>query len=136
MNINNTISDDLGNSNEYLSSRSTKKILTGNSIYRYNQKAEKSFIILAGEVETSIPLKTTNLYSQSRILKKGATIGLIDVLLGRNYSRSMTALSTCIVAEVTRNEFKSIFKSSNLTSFIFLKSLALAIENTCPGYWS
>ena len=117
-------------------SLNTKILLKDYKLYEYGESAKMSYMILEGEVESVSILKENQESSESRTLKKGEILGLIDIILERTYSRSVRAKTNCIFAEIEKDDIINILKKESLVASIILKSLAITIENHCPGYWS
>ncbi len=100
-------------------------------IYKEKEAIENIFIILDGLVESS----SSKSLSDKFILHKGSSLGLIDVILGRSFSRSMKAKSIVSLAVVDQKNLKNILKS-NAVAGVLIKSLAIDIDNKFPYIWS
>ena len=120
-NIQNTIS-----STPYLKSYETQLYRKGSIIYSEGEKINFIYIILNGEIESFLE-KNKNVNS-NLILKKGSSLGLMDFLLNRNYSKTMLAKKTSVLALVKKNYFFDFLKPFKYES-ILLKTLAMDIDN-------
>ena len=100
-------------------------------INKEKESIENIFIILDGLVESS----SSKSLSDKFILHKGSSLGLIDVILGRSFSRSMKAKSIVSLAVVDQKNLKNILKS-NAVAGVLIKSLAIDIDNKFPYMWS
>ena len=100
-------------------------------IYKEKEAIENIFIILDGLVESS----SSKSLSDKFILHKGSSLGLIDVILERSFSRSMKARSIVSLAVVDKKNLKNILKS-NAVAGVLIKSLAIDIDNKFPYIWS
>ena len=69
------------------------------------------------------------------ILKKGSSLGLMDFILNRNYSKTMRAKKTSVLALVKKNYFLNFLKPFKYES-ILLKTLAMDIDNQNKNLWS
>ena len=117
-------------------SLNTKILKKGDILYDQGENAKISYMILEGAVESVSILKENRESAEIRLLKKGQILGLIDIILESTYSRTMRAKTNCIFAEIEKDDIKNILKKESLVASIILKSLAITIENHCPGYWS
>ena len=127
-NIQNTIS-----STPYLKSYETQLYRKGSIIYSEGEKINFIYIILNGEIESFLE-KNKNVNS-NLILKKGSSLGLMDFLLNRNYSKTMLAKKTSVLALVKKNYFFDFLKPFKYES-ILLKTLAMDIDNQNKNLWS
>lgn len=100
-------------------------------IYKEKEAIENIFIILDGLVESSSSKSLRDKF----ILHKGSSLGLIDVILGRSFSRSMKAKSIVSLAVVDKKNLKNILKSNEVAG-VLIKSLAIDIDNKFPYIWS
>lgn len=118
--------------NFFASSKETKLFKKNEKIYEENQKVESIFIILDGSVKSksSISSKKKNI-----TLLKGSTLGLIDAILERPFSRSMVANCTTSLAVICKKELQDVFNNNKYSSLL-LKSLAIDIDNKYPDIWS
>ena len=121
------------NSNSYLKSYQTKLYRKGSIIYSKGEKINFVYIILNGEIESFlVKNKTVN---TNLILKKGSSLGLMDFILNRNYSKNMLAKKTSVLALVNKNYFLDFLKPFKYEA-ILLKTLAMDIDNQNKNLWS
>ena len=121
------------NSTPYLKSYETQLYKKGSIIYSKGEKINFIYIILNGEIESYlVKNKTVN---TNLILKKGSSLGLMDFILNRNYSKTMLAKKTSILALVNKNYFLDFLKPFKYES-ILLKTLAIDIDNQNKNLWS
>ena len=114
------------------SSEKTKLFRRNEVIYKEKDKVSDIFIILDGTVES----KTSNDIKDSQInLQKGSSLGLIDAILDRPYSRNMKAKSSVSVAVIEKKMIKNLL-ASNSFSGALIKSLVIDIDNKYPNTWS
>ena len=66
---------------------------------------------------------------------KGSSLGLIDVILGRSFSRNIIAKSIVSVTVVDKKNLKNILKENPIAA-VLIKSLAIDIDNKFPYLWS
>ena len=117
----------------YLKSYKTKLYRKGSIIYSKGEKINFVYIILNGEIESFlVKNKTVN---TNLILKKGSSLGLMDFILNRNYSKTMLAKKTSVLALVKKNYFLDFLKPFKYES-ILLKTLAMDIDNQNKNLWS
>ena len=109
----------------------TKLYKKNQVIYKEKEEINNVFIILDGMVESS----TTEIPKNSFILPKGSSLGFIDIILGRPFSRNMTAKSIVSLAIIKRIEIENIL-SLNAFSAALIKSLVIDIDNKYPRNWS
>ena len=126
--IHNTVS-----STPYLRSHETQLYRKGSIIYSKGEKINFIYIILNGEIESF--LEKNNIVNSNLILKKGSSLGLMDFLLNRNYSKTMLAKKTSVLALVKKNYFLDFLKPFKYES-ILLKTLAMDIDNQNKNLWS
>ena len=100
-------------------------------IYKEKEAIENIFIILDGLVESYSSRSLRDKF----ILHKGSSLGLIDIILGRSFSRSMKAKSIVSLAVVDQKNLKNILES-NAVAGVLIKSLAIDIDNKFPYIWS
>ena len=99
-------------------------------IYEEKDLIENIFIILDGLVESSsMSLK------HKFILHKGSSLGLVDAILGRNFSRNMKAKSIVSLAVVDKTNLKNILEYDAIAG-VLIKSLVIDIDNKYPYIWS
>ena len=123
----------MSNSSPYLKSYETQLYKKGNTVYTKGEKINFIYIILNGEIESFLEKnKTSNSYL---ILKKGSSLGLMDFILNRNYSKTMLAKKTSVLALVNKNYFLDFLKPFKL-EYILLKALAMDIDNQNKNLWS
>ena len=81
------------------SSKETKLFKKNEIIYKEKDEISKIFIVLDGIVEST---KSSN-HKQSQLqLQKGSSLGLMDVILDRPFSRNMKAKSTVSLAVISK----------------------------------
>ena len=83
-------------STPYLRSHETQLYSKGSIIYSKGEKINFIYIILNGEIESY--LEKNNILNSNLILKKGSSLGLMDFILNRNYSKTMRAKNTSVLA--------------------------------------
>ena len=121
------------NSTPYLKSYETQLYKKGSIIYSTGEKINFIYIILEGQIESFLENKKT--LNSSLILKKGSSLGLMDFILNRNYSKTMRAKKTSVLALVNRKYFLDFLKPFKFES-ILLKTLAMDIDNQNKNLWS
>ncbi len=121
------------NSHANIFSSERNKLFRKNEfIYKEKDKVSDIFIILDGTVES----KTSNDIKDSQLnLQKGSSLGLIDAILDRPYSRNMIAKSSVSVAVIEKKMIKNLL-ASNSFSGALIKSLVIDIDNKYPNTWS
>ena len=120
-------------SSPYLKSYETQLYRKGSIIYSKGEKINFIYIILNGEIESFLE-KNKNLNS-NLILKKGSSLGLMDFMLNRNYSKNMLAKKTSVLALIKKSYFLDFLKPFKYES-ILLKALAMDIDNQNKNLWS
>ena len=121
------------NSSTYLKSYETQLYRKGKIIYSKGEKINFIYIILNGEIESFLEKSKT--VNTNLILKKGSSLGLMDFLLNRNYSKTMLTKKTSVLALVNKNYFLDFLKPFKYES-ILLKTLAIDIDNQNKNLWS
>ena len=121
------------NSSPYLKSYETQLYRKGSIIYSKGEKINFIYIILNGEIESFLE-ENKNLNS-NLILKKGSSLGLMDFILNRNYSKTMLAKKTSVLALVKKKYFLDFLKPFKYEA-ILLKTLAMDIDNQNKNLWS
>ena len=121
------------NSTPYLKSYETKLYRKGSIIYSKGDKINFIYIILNGEIESYLEKSKT--VNSNLILKKGSSLGLMDFILNRNYSKTMRAKKTSVLALVKRKYFLNFLEPFKYES-ILLKTLAMDIDNQNKNLWS
>ena len=114
------------------SSKKTKLFKKNETIYKENDKSNEIFIILDGTVESTT---AKNFKSSQLNLKKGSSLGLIDAILDRPFSRNMKAKSTVSLAIIEKKIIKDLL-TCNSFSGALIKSLVIDIDNKYPNTWS
>ena len=120
-------------SKPYLKSYETKLYTKGSVIYAKGEKINYVYIVLNGEIESFLVKNKT--INTNFILKKGSSLGLMDFILNRNYSKTMLAKKTSVLALVNKNYFIDFLKPFKYES-ILLKTLAMDIDNQNKNLWS
>ena len=121
------------NSTPYLKSYETKLYRKGSIIYSKGEKINFIYIILNGEIESFLEKNKT--LNSNLILKKGSSLGLMDFMLNRNYSKTMLAKKTSVLALVKKKYFLDFLKPFKYEA-ILLKTLAIDIDNQNKNLWS
>ena len=114
------------------SSKKTKLFKKNETIYKENDKSNEIFIILDGIVESTT---AKNFKSSQLNLQKGSSLGLIDAILDRPFSRNMKAKSTVSLAIIEKKTIKDLL-TCNSFSGALIKSLVIDIDNKYPNTWS
>ena len=123
----------MSNSSPYLKSYETQLYKKGSIVYTKGEKINFIYIILNGEIESFLE-ENKNLNS-NLILKKGSSLGLMDFILNRNYSKTMLAKKTSVLALVKKKYFLDFLKPFKYEA-ILLKTLAIDIDNQNKDLWS
>ena len=121
------------NSSPYLKSYETQLYRKDSIIYSEGEKINFIYIILNGEIESFLEKNRT--LSSNIILKKGSSLGLMDFILNRNYSKTMLAKKTSVLALINKNYFLDFLKPFKYEA-ILLKTLAMDIDNQNKNLWS
>ena len=121
------------NSTPYLKSFETQLYKKGSIIYSTGEKINFIYIILNGQIESFLENQKT--LNSNLILKKGSSLGLMDFILNRNYSKTMLAKKTSVLALVNKNYFLDFLKPFKYEA-ILLKTLAIDIDNQNKNLWS
>ena len=121
------------NSSPYLKSYETQLYRKDSIIYSEGEKINFIYIILNGEIESFLEKNRT--LSSNIILKKGSSLGLMDFILNRNYSKTMLAKKTSVLALVKKKYFLDFLKPFKYEA-ILLKTLAIDIDNQNKNLWS
>ena len=114
------------------SSKETKLFKKNEIIYKEKDQISKVFIVLDGIVEST---KSNNAKQSQLKLESGSSLGLIDVILDRPFSRNMKAKSTVSLAVISKNHIKNLLKINAFTGAL-IKSLVIDIDNKYPNTWS
>ena len=123
----------ISNSSPYLKSYETQLYRKGSIIYSKGEKINFIYIILNGEIESFLEKNKT--LNSNLILKKGSSLGLMDFILNRNYSKTMLAKKTSVLALVKKKYFLDFLKPFKYEA-ILLKTLAIDIDNQNKNLWS
>ena len=123
----------ISNSSPYLKSYETQLFRKGSTVYTKGEKINFIYIILNGEIESFLE-KNKNINS-NLILKKGSSLGLMDFILNRDYSKTMLAKKTSVLALINKSYFLDFLKPFKYES-ILLKALAMDIDNQNKNLWS
>ena len=121
------------NNKPYLKSYETKLYRKGSIIYSKGEKINFVYIILDGEIKSFLEKSKT--VNTNLILKKGSSLGLMDFILNRNYSKTMLAKKTSVLALINKNFFLDFLKPFKYEA-ILLKTLAIDIDNQNKDLWS
>ena len=116
---------------DIFASSNTKLFKKNQVIYKQEQKTSKIFVILDGTVESFSSNKSKSNFT----LQKGSSLGLIDTILERPYSRNIIAKSNVSVAIIEKNMIHNILKENPIAA-VLIKSLAIDIDNKFPEVWS
>ncbi len=120
------------NQTNIFSSKKTKLFKKNEVIYKEEEQVNNIFIILDGTVES----KTSKDFKDKKLnLQKGSSLGLVDAILDRPYSRYMVAKSSVSVAVIEKKIVKDLL-ISNAFSGALIKSLVIDIDNKYPNTWS
>ncbi len=123
---------DNNQTNILASSKKTKLYRSNEIIYKEQEKISNIFIILDGIVESS---SSDQCKKNKFTLHKGSSLGLIDAILKRPFSRNMLAKSTVSLAIIEKSTLENIL-GNNQFSGVLIKSLAIDIDNKYPRIWS
>ena len=123
----------MSNRKPYLKSYETQLYKKGSIIYSTGEKINFIYIILNGQIESFLENQKT--LNSNLILKKGSSLGLMDFILNRNYSKTMLAKKTSVLALVKKKYFLNFLKPFKYES-ILLKTLAMDIDNQNKNLWS
>ena len=123
----------VNNTSPFLKSYETKLYRKASVIYSKGEKINFIYIILNGEVESF--LEYNRKLNSNLILKKGSSLGLMDFILNRNYSKTMLVKKTSVLALVQKKYFLDFLKPFKYQS-ILLKTLAMDIDNQNKNLWS
>ena len=116
---------------DIFASSNTKLFKKNQVIYKQEQKTSKIFVILDGTVESFSSNKSKSNFT----LQKGSSLGLIDTILERPYSRNIIAKSNVSVAIIEKKIIHNILKENPIAA-VLIKSLAIDIDNKFPEVWS
>ena len=101
-----------------------------------NEKAQFAYLILSGKVISKANSNAKGKALTDRELKIGASIGLFDIILEQNYTRSAIAKSKTQLAMINYKIVTDYLNYTNLKSKSIIKALALEINRSSPGFWS
>jgi len=118
------------NTSFFLQSRNTKLFEKNTKIYDINEAIEYLYVILDGKVESYNYNKNNKV-----ILEKGSILGLMDLILNRNYSKYVIAKTKVVLALIKKSTLDSLLEANNFQG-ILIKSLALDIDANNPKKWS
>ena len=121
-----------GEANILASSNKTKLFKKNEIIYRENQQLDNIFIILDGIVEST---NSNNIKESYMSLQKGSSLGLIDAILDRPFTRNMKAKSTVSVALIEKSIIKNLLHNNSFSGAL-IKSLVIDIDSKYPNTWS
>ena len=114
------------------SSKKTKLYKKNEIIYRENDKVNEIYIVLDGTVESTT---SKNSKSSQINLQKGSSLGLIDTILDRPFTRKMKAKSSVSLAIIEKNKIKNLLTREPFSGAL-IKSLVIDIDNKYPNTWS
>ena len=114
------------------SSKKTKLYKKNEIIYRENDRVNEIYIILDGTVESTT---SKNSKSSQLNLQKGSSLGLIDTILDRHFTRKMKAKSSVSLAIIEKNKIKNLLTREPFSGAL-IKSLVIDIDNKYPNTWS
>ena len=114
------------------SSNKTKLYKKNEIIYRENDRVNQIYIILDGIVESTT---SKNSNSSQLNLQKGSSLGLIDTILDRPFTRKMKAKSSVSLAIIEKNKIKNLLTREPFSGAL-IKSLVIDIDNKYPNTWS
>ncbi len=114
------------------SSKKTKLYKRNQTIYKEKQEIDNIFIILDGIVQSS---SSDSSKKNKFNLQKGSSLGLIDTILERPFSRNMIAKSTVSLAVIEKNTIENVLINNQFSS-VLIKSLVIDIDNKHPNTWS
>lgn len=116
---------------DIFASSNTRLFKKNQVIYEQEQKTSNIFVILDGTVESFSSNKSKSNFT----LQKGSSLGLIDTILERPYSRNIIAKSNVSVAIIDKKIIHNILKENPIAA-VLIKSLAIDIDNKFPEVWS
>ena len=125
--------ENFSNHSTYLKSYATKLYKRDSIIYSKGKKVDFIYVVLDGEVESI--LEKNKVLDSNIILTKGSSLGLMDLILDRDYSKTMLAKKTSILALIKKKYFLDFLKPFKYES-ILLKSLAIDIDTKNKNLWS
>ena len=125
--------ENFSNHSTYLKSYATKLYKRDSIIYSKGKKVDFIYVVLDGEVESI--LEKNKVLDSNIILTKGSSLGLMDLILDRDYSKTMLAKKTSILALIKKSYFLDFLKPFKYES-ILLKSLAIDIDTQNKNLWS
>ena len=105
-------------------------------ISHQNEKAQFAYLILSGKVISKANSNAKSKALTDRELNIGASIGLFDIILEQNYTRSAIAKSKTQLAMINYKIVTDYLNYTNLKSKSIIKALALEINRSSPGFWS
>ena len=114
------------------SSKKTKLYKKNEIIYRENDRVNEIYIILDGTVESTT---SKNSKSSQLNLQQGSSLGLIDTILDRPFTRKMKAKSSVSLAIIEKNKIKNLLTREPFSGAL-IKSLVIDIDNKYPNTWS
>ncbi len=117
----------------YLNSYETKIFKKNEIIYLKGQEIDNIYIILDGKVE-SVLEKNENI-KENITLCKGSSLGLMDLILNRDYTKSMIAKNLSVLAIIKKQDLSNLLIPDKCET-ILLKSLAIDIDAHNPKVWS
>ena len=121
------------NSTPYLKSYETQLYRKGSIIYSKGEKINFIYVIINGEIKSF--LEKNKALKSNVILKKGSSLGLMDLILNRNYSKTMLVQKTSVLALVEKKYLLDFLKPFKYEA-ILLKTLAMDIDNQNKNLWS
>ena len=109
----------------FANSKKTKLYKKNEVIYSENDRVNEIYIILDGTVESTT---SKNSKSSELNLQKGSSLGLIDTILDRPFTRKMKAKSSVSLAIIEKNKIKNLLTREPFSGAL-IKSLVIDIDN-------
>jgi CRP-like cAMP-binding protein len=116
----------------FANSKKTKLYKKNEVIYSENDRVNEIYIILDGTVESTT---SKNSKSSELNLQKGSSLGLIDTILDRPFTRKMKAKNSVSLAIIEKNKIKNLLTKEPFSGAL-IKSLVIDIDNKYPNTWS
>ena len=120
----------------FKNSNNQRNCIKGELISYQNEEAKFAYLILSGKVITRANTKAKGKALIDRELNIGSSIGLFDIILEQNYTRSAIAKTKTKLAVINYNIVIEYLNYNNIKSKSLIKALALEINRSSPGVWS